>query len=109
MSVVSLDLVHGDVEGAVGPLAHGLGLVDAELRGGHRLPLRERSQVEAELLPVGPRLQQVPLLLHWRRKRRRRKQFKFKINFLKQFINVYGDVYSKYAMSYIINIHGNWL
>jgi len=105
VSVVSLDLVHGDVEGAVGPLAHGLGLVDAELCGGHRLPLRERSQVEAELLPVGPRLQQVPLLLHWRR----RKQLKFKINFLKQFINVYGDVYYKYTMTYINNIHGNWL
>ena len=69
MSVVSLDLVDGDMEGAVSPLAHRQGLVDTELCGGHRLPLREGGEVEAELLPVGPGLQQIPLLLHWRRNR----------------------------------------
>lgn len=71
MSVLSLDLVDGDVQGAVGPLAHGQGLIDAKFCCCHRLALREGRQVEAKLLPVGPGLQQVALLLHWRRRRER--------------------------------------
>ena len=64
MFVLPLDLVDGDVQGAVGPLAHGQGLINAELCSRDRLPLGEGRQVKTELLPVRPWLQQVPLLLH---------------------------------------------
>lgn len=66
VSVISLDLVDGDVQGSVGPLAHRQGLIDPKLCGCHRLALRERRQVETKLLPVRTRLQEVALLLHCR-------------------------------------------
>lgn len=66
MSVLPLDLVNGDVQCSVGPLAHRQGLVDPELSRSHCLTLRQRCQVETKLLPVGTRLQEVPLLLHCR-------------------------------------------
>lgn len=66
MSVISLDLIDGDVQGPVGPLAHRQGLIDPKLSGCHRLTLRERRQVETKLLPVRTRLQEVALLLHCR-------------------------------------------
>lgn len=56
VSVLSLYLIDRDVESPVGPLAHRQGFIDAELGRCHRLALREGRQVEAELLPVGPRL-----------------------------------------------------
>lgn len=74
MSVLSLDLIDGDVECPVGTLAHRQGFIDAELGRCHRLALREGRQVEAKLLPVGSRLQQVPLLFHCREERRRRSE-----------------------------------
>lgn len=64
VSVLSLDLVDGDVQRPVGPLAHRQGLIDAELCRRHRLTLREGRQVKAKLLPVGPGLQEVALLFH---------------------------------------------
>lgn len=64
VSVLSLDLVDGDVQRPVGPLAHRQGLIDAELCRCHRLTLREGCQVEAKLLPVGAGLQEVTLLFH---------------------------------------------
>lgn len=66
VSVISLDLVDGDVQGSVGPLAHRQGLIDPKLCGCHCLTLRERRQVETKLLPVRTRLQEVTLLLHCR-------------------------------------------
>lgn len=66
MSVLSLDLVDGDVQGSVGPLAHRQGLIDAKLCCSHRLALREGGQIETKLLPVWTRLQEVALLLHCR-------------------------------------------
>lgn len=66
MSVLSLDLVDGDVQCSVGPLAHRQSLVDPELCRRHRLTLREGRQVETKLLPVWTRLQEVTLLLHCR-------------------------------------------
>lgn len=70
MSVLSLDLVDGDVQRSVGPLAHRQGLIDPELCCRHRLPLREGRQIETKLLPVRTRLQEVTLLLHCREERR---------------------------------------
>lgn len=64
MFVLPLDLVDGDVQAAVGPLAHGQGLINAKFRSCDRFPLGEGRQVKTELLPVRPWLQQVPLLLH---------------------------------------------
>lgn len=61
--VLSLDLVDRNVQRVVGPRAHGQGLVDAELRRRHRLPLWEGFEVEAELLPVRTWLEQAPLVL----------------------------------------------
>lgn len=66
MSVLSLDLVDGDVQGSVGPLAHRQRLIDPKLCRRHRLALREGGQVETKLLPVRTRLQEVALLLHCR-------------------------------------------
>lgn len=70
VSVLPLDLIDGDVECAVGPLAHRQGFIDAELGCCHRLALREGRQVKAKLLPVGSRLQQVSLLFHCGEQRR---------------------------------------
>lgn len=70
MSVLALDLIDGDVECPIGPLAHCQGFIDAELGCGHRLALRQRRQVEAKLLPVGSRLQEVSLLFHCGERRR---------------------------------------
>lgn len=74
MSVLSLDLIDGDVQCSVGPLAHRQGLIDPKLCRRHRLTLRERSQVETKLLPVWTRLQEVTLLLHCREGRKQRLQ-----------------------------------
>lgn len=62
--IISLDLVDRDVQGSVCPLAHRQRLVDPKLRCSDRLTLREGRQVEAKLLPVWTRLQEVALLLH---------------------------------------------
>lgn len=64
VSVLSLDLVDGDVQRSVCPLAQRQGLIDTKLCRCHCLTLREGSQVEAELLPVWTGLQEVTLLLH---------------------------------------------
>lgn len=66
MSVLSFDLIDGDVQRTVCPLADRQGLIDTKLRGCHRLTLREGSQVKTKLLPVRTGLQEVALLLHCR-------------------------------------------
>lgn len=64
--VFSFDLVDRDVQRPVRSLADGQRLVDPKLCRRHRLTLRQRRQVEAKLLPVRTRLQQVALLLHYK-------------------------------------------
>lgn len=64
VSVLLLYDVDRDVQRPVHPLTHRQGFVDSKLCRRHRFPLGERSEVEAKLLPVGPRLQEVTLLLH---------------------------------------------
>lgn len=59
-----LDFIDRDMEGAVCTPTHSKSFIDAKLRSGDCLSLRKRSEIEAELLPVRPRLQQILLLLH---------------------------------------------
>ncbi len=58
------------MEGAVCSPTHGKSFIDAKLSSGDRLSLRKRSEIEAELLPVRPRLQQILLLLHCGKRQR---------------------------------------
>lgn len=68
VSVLSLDLVDGDVQCPVGPLAQRQGFIDTKLCCRHGLTLGERRQVKSKLLPVRTRLQEVALLLHCKTK-----------------------------------------
>ena len=89
VSVLSLDLVHRDVQRPIRPLTHRQGFIDTELCSCHRLPLREGGEVEAELLPVGPRLQEVPLLLHCRHTNTHRSHTHTKVNTSCRFVVVF--------------------
>lgn len=64
MSFLPLDFIDRYMEGAVRTPTHGKSFIDAKLSSGDRLSLRKRSEIEAELLPVRPRLEQILLLLH---------------------------------------------
>ncbi len=64
------------MEGAVCSPAHGKSFIDAKLSSGDRLSLRKRSEIEAELLPVRPRLQQILLLLHCGKRQRPERELK---------------------------------
>lgn len=44
-------------------------LIDPKLCCGHRLPVRDLSQVEAELLVVSPLVRKIFIFLHWKRKK----------------------------------------
>lgn len=64
VSFLPLDFIDRDMKGAVCTPTHGKSFIDPKLCGGDRLSLRKRSEIEAELLPVRPRLEQILLLLH---------------------------------------------
>lgn len=64
MSFLPLDFIDRYMEGAVCTPTHGKSFIDAKLSRGDRLSLRKRSKIEAELLPVRPRLEQILFLLH---------------------------------------------
>ncbi len=64
------------MEGAVCSPTHGKSFIDAKLSSGDRLSLRKRSEIEAELLPVRPRLQQILLLLHCGKRQRPERELK---------------------------------
>lgn len=59
------DLIYSDFQRHIVVAAMAAVLIDAELRSGHRLALRDLSQVKAKLLVVSSLVRKVFIFLYW--------------------------------------------